>query len=169
MGLACALEDAVEDRKLLVGVAPGEPIGKPLRAAALDHRGRDCLQAQIAERGQQVRSQRRAVIDDRRRLQRALAFAVAQTLLRRILERDPGARLARVAGSRLDEDLFKSLLGLALAQVADRRLALARPVVSKLLSVLAVGVAPPRIPSARAGSLAEIDIASDVVLSPRTP
>jgi hypothetical protein len=77
MGLACALEDAVEDCELLIGVAPGEPGGEPLCSAALDERGCDSLQAQIAEGGQQVRTQRRAVIDDRRGLQGTLAFPVA--------------------------------------------------------------------------------------------
>ena len=119
-------EDAVQLDQQLVLAAIGQTLQRP--TPDLDLLGRDRLELSVAECRQQVRPQRRLVVDQRRRLALAVLSDEAQPLLGGLGELDaaPDHAGQRAASSRV-QDVFQPSLGLAPREVAGGRPTAFRP------------------------------------------
>ena len=113
-----AFEHAVEDREDLGLRSVADRQG---RLPRLDALGREVLEAQGAESGQQVRPDDRAVVDDRGGLAVEVELDVAQVLVAGVGERGAGADHAgERSRARLREDVVEPGLRRALRVVASR-------------------------------------------------
>jgi hypothetical protein len=154
------LRTPVDDREdlRLGAVADGER-----RLPGLDAIGGEVLEPELTECGQQVRSDDRAVVNDRGGLAVEVELDVAQVLVTGVGERGAGANHARQRSrARVREDVLKPGLGGALRVVAGRRPAALGPGgTDRLLDLAAVRQAVLRAPGRASFALVPKDVARD--------
>src|ERR1035441_4325211 len=148
--------DNLVDRLSLARAVLGE-----LVAPLFDLLGGDRLYALGSELGEQVCDEDRSVIDLRAGRPVTLERSPVEPVPGDVRERITGALLAQLPASSVDEDLVEAFFGLSFAQEALRGRALARPVGTETLLVLALLVAPLGAPGVAALAFIQPHVAAD--------